>query len=62
MLRGSLYPVRRCELCGAKLDPCPSRCDGEDTYCGFYPCLCEAAREEEAERAEFGFPVTMDCR
>jgi hypothetical protein len=27
-----------CEKCGKKVFPAPSRYEGEDTYCGWYPC------------------------
>jgi hypothetical protein len=52
-VRQCRYPIRRCELCGAELDPCPARFDGEGTYCGFYPCQCDEARAEDSDRQEW---------
>lgn len=34
---------RTCDNCGKELVPAPAklRADGEQTYCGFYPCACD---------------------
>jgi hypothetical protein len=50
---------RRCKDCARQLTPCPAklRADGEQTYVGFYPCQCNEAREEDAERDEWKVPA-----
>lgn len=29
-----------CPHCGRRLRPAPARFEGEDTFCGFMPCVC----------------------
>ena len=29
-----------CEMCGREMRPAPARFDGEDTFVGFFPCVC----------------------
>lgn len=30
----------RCRQCGRLYVECPARADGEDTFVGYYPCVC----------------------
>ena len=43
---------KRCSECGLELTPAPARFDGEPTFVGYYPCQCDEARAEDAERLE----------
>jgi len=49
------YPGMRCENCGRLLSPCPGKlhATGERSYVGYYPCPCDEARAEDADREEW---------
>ena len=46
--------MKTCPDCGREMKPCPARVDGEDTFIGFYPCVCSRAAWLNDECREYG--------